>query len=206
MPCRQRMRAHRATGIGTGGHARWTNRCHLFRGPCSLFLYVVAAIWYHMHMTRAPADLATARVLADERPPIEAVRARAVAEPFDRLRPTVFLRPIIAPTVWFDEAATSATGYRVEHPFVRTYWTPILGPGATADLLRLATAARRGRLLPRPVHLPTLGRHGLVHESDATLRVRTVIPDVPRHLEHLLPQSLRRQLHEQRRTSRIPRM
>ncbi len=82
----------------------------------------------------------------------------------------------------------------MEHPLVRKFWTPILGPGATADLLRLATAARRGRLLPRPVHLTLLAQHGLVVEHGAVVRVRTEIPTVPNHLEHLLPEFLRREL------------
>lgn len=138
-----------------------------------------------------PQSSATARVSSEERPPFEAVPARVAAEPFQRIRPTVHLRPWIVPEVW---TQPRAGGYPVEHPFVRKYWTPILGPGATADLLRLATAARRGRPLPRPVHITLLGRHDLVCQTGIIVRVRTTIPTVPTHLVRLLPQFLRREL------------
>lgn len=147
-------------------------------------------------MTALHTPSAAARVPSDERPPIEAVPTRAAVEPFQRIRRTSHERIPIVPRVW---VADALPGYPVEHPSVRRFWTPILGPGATADLLRLATAARRGRSLPRPLHLATLGRHDMVRQDGAIVRVRIQIPDVPRHLEQLLPAFLRRELRARRR-------
>jgi hypothetical protein len=113
------------------------------------------------------------------------------AEPFQRLRPTVFERPAVRPAVWPDHIDD---GYPVTHPYVRRYWTPVLGPGAVADLLRLATAAARGCPLPRPLHLPTLAKIGFVLHSQRSLLVRTHVPAVPIMLRRRLPPSLRREL------------
>jgi hypothetical protein len=44
---------------------------------------------------------------------------------------------------------------------VLRFWALALGPGTVADLLRLMTADRRGRL-GRPLHLAQLARAGLV--------------------------------------------
>ena len=95
------------------------------------------------------------------------------------------------PLVWAEHVDA---GFPVIHPYVRRYWTPILGPGAVADLLRLATAAVRGRSLPRPLHLGELGRIGLVHESGPRLLVRTHVPALPAALRRRLPPALRREL------------
>lgn len=127
----------------------------------------------------------------DECPPIGAVPALGAAEPFQRLRPTVFERPAVFPGVWQNHVDD---GYPVTHPYVRRYWTPILGPGAVADLLRLATAAARDRPLPRPLHLPTLARVGFVGLSDGRLLVRSHVPAVPMMLSRGLPPRLRREL------------
>jgi len=72
----------------------------------------------------------------------------------------------------------------------------VLGPGAVADLLRLATAASRDRSLRRPVGLSRLSVFGLVRESAGHIEVRTVIP--PLTATHLmaLPPAIRR-LHDQ---------
>ena len=42
--------------------------------------------------------------------------------------------------------------------------------------MRLATAASRGRSLPRPLHLDTLARHGLVSSDGSSLWVRSTAP------------------------------
>ncbi len=112
------------------------------------------------------------------------------APPFARLRPTVIDRPVIRPTVW--EIETSV-GYPPTDPYVRRYWIPVVGPGAIADLLRLATAATRRRPLLRPLHLATLARAGLVTAADGSVAVRLVIPPVPEHLRTRLPARLRRE-------------
>jgi hypothetical protein len=68
-----------------------------------------------------------------------------------------------------------------------------MGPGAVADLLRLATAAARDRSLPRPVYLPTLMREGLARRNGDVLAVRTFVPLlVPGQVERL-PPALRRE-------------
>lgn len=85
-------------------------------------------------------------------------------------------RRLVEPEPWPDD---DRVGYPSDHPYVRRYWTAVLGPGAVADLLRLATAAQRGRSLRRPVNLASLTRAGLVRHSDGRILVRTVIPPVP---------------------------
>jgi hypothetical protein len=136
---------------------------------------------------------ATLGFFTDDRPPIGAVPPPGVAEPYLRLRRTVFDRPRIVPEVW------DAPGdYPWSHPYVRRYWTPVLGPGAVADLLRLATAATRGRSLPRPVHLEELARTGLVRQIGLAVVVRTSIPAVPTPLRRRLPPMLQRELDDLR--------
>ncbi len=132
---------------------------------------------------------ATLGSLTDDRPPIGAVPSPGVAEPYLRLRRTAYVRPRFVPVVW-----DVPGDYRVAHPYVRRYWIPILGPGAVADLLRLATAAQRGRSLPRPVHLEELARVGFVRETASAVLVRTSIPAVPAQLRRRLPPRLQREL------------
>jgi len=139
---------------------------------------------------------ATPGSFPDDRPPIGTVPHPGVAEPFDRIRPTVHDRPLIHPVVW---AVGDGSDFPLDHPYVRRYWVPVLGPGAIADLLRLATAAARGRPLPRPRHLADLGRAGLVRtDSGATgaevVMVRTGIPPVHAGWRRRLPPRLRREL------------
>ncbi len=129
----------------------------------------------------------------DDRPPIAPDSAPAPgAVDRSRLRRTVWPRPIISPRVW----TTSEPGYPVTSSYVRTFWTAVLGPGAVADLLRLATAASRDRSLRRPAGLSQLTVFGLVRESAGHIEVRTVIP--PLTITHLLalPPAIRR-LHDQ---------
>jgi len=113
------------------------------------------------------------------------------AEPFVRLRPTVHDRPQVRPLVWAEHVGA---GFPVAHPYVRRYWTLVLGPGAVADLLRLATAAMRNRSLPRPLHLVDLATVRMVHGAGSRLLVRTHVPEVPAALRQRLPPSLRREL------------
>lgn len=91
------------------------------------------------------------------------------------------MRRTVRPLVWPD----TSDGYPLHHPYVRRFWTALLGPGAVAELLRLATAAARGRSLPRPLHLRTLARYRLVTTRGDLLLVRTAIP-------RLTPEQVRR--------------
>ena len=108
------------------------------------------------------------------------------------LRATARQRAIIKPIPW-DWADELATGnYTPTHPYVRLYWTATIGPGAVADLLRLATAATRGRSLRRPTHLHVLVRVGLAHTHNGHVFVRTSIPPLNAIQQRLLPPDLRR--------------
>ncbi len=104
-------------------------------------------------------------------------------------RPTVQQRPWVAPDLWHDPLAE--LGYPPTDPYVRRFWTAAIGPGAVADLLRLAVAASRGRALPRPLHLDQLARHDLVRQRDGRLFVRATIPPLPASHTRRLPPSLR---------------
>ncbi len=82
--------------------------------------------------------------------------------------------------------------YTPTHDYVRRFWIAVLGPGAVADLLRLAAAAHSGRSLKEPTHLPSLLTAGLVRRHGATLAVPEHIPPVPDHLVARFPPRLRR--------------
>ncbi len=105
------------------------------------------------------------------------------------IRPTAVPRPFVHPRIW----DAGPGGLPVDHPYVRRYWTAAIGAGAVADLLRLATAARRDRSLRRPHSLPALIRASLVRIADGQIQVRTRIPHLPPHLARRLPPRLRRE-------------
>jgi len=111
--------------------------------------------------------------------------------PTSSLRPTVAVRPLVSPVMWPAEAVF---GYAPEDPYIRRYWTAVLGPGAVADLLRLMVAAKRKRKIPRPVFLADLAREGLVLLLEDRVWVRPRVPPLaPRHIRRLHP-SLRAEL------------
>ena len=116
-----------------------------------------------------------------------APRSGAAASP---IRRTAKERSIITPIPW--DWAEIENGYSPTHPYVRLYWTATIGPGAVADLLRLATAAARGRSLRRPTHLHVLVRAGLAHTHNGHVFVRTRIPPLSAVQVRLLPPDLRR--------------
>lgn len=127
----------------------------------------------------------------DNRPPVveSAPHPGAAAKP---VRATARQRAIITPLPW-DTTNPDTTTYAPSHPYIRKYWTATIGPGAVADLLRLATAAQRGRSLRRPTHLHVLVRANLAHTRAGQTFVRTRIPQLtPLHVR-LLPPDLRRQ-------------
>lgn len=92
-----------------------------------------------------------------------------------------------------DQPGAIALDVAVTDGYVRRFWTAALGPGAVADLLRLAAAAEGGRSLPRPVHLDALVRTGLVGGgAGPVLIVSDRVPLLPRHFLAALPPALRR--------------
>lgn len=108
------------------------------------------------------------------------------------LRPTAKQRAIIKPLPW-DSTNPNLITYPTDHPYVRLYWTATIGPGAVADMMRLATAAKRDRSLRRPTHLHVLVRANLVHTHSGHVFVRTRIPQLNSIQVRLLPPDLRRQ-------------
>lgn len=111
-----------------------------------------------------------------------------------KLRRTVWPRAVVAPRVW----DTNDPGYPAASRYVRTFWTAALGPGAVTDLLRLATAAARGRSLRRPLGLSRLCEAGLAREVGGRLEVRTTIPPLSGPVLRVLHPAVRR-LHEEAR-------
>ncbi|MGH9053694.1 MAG: hypothetical protein ACRDWX_11885, partial [Acidimicrobiia bacterium] len=135
------------------------------------------------HLSGVP-DMAGSVNLADldlgdgdyARPPltVEAAPLSGAASPSPA---TVRRRPLV-----------EGPGYAPHHPYVRRYRTAVLGPGAVADLLRLMTAARRGRALRQPLHLAELARAGLVRFEQGRVWVRETVPSLsPRHVRRLPP-------------------
>ncbi len=122
----------------------------------------------------------------DDRPPIamDPAPLPGVAAP---IRRTARMRRIVTPHPW----PNSDDGTSLLDHDARRRWCALIGPGAVADLLRLATAAARGRSLPRPVSLDTLARYGLVTSHDAQVLVRTTFPVIPVGLVQRLHPSLR---------------
>lgn len=125
----------------------------------------------------------------DNRPPV--VRFAPPPGVAAAPRRTTHQRRAITPHLWDAPPAGPGT-YPSNHPYVRKYWTATIGPGAVADLLRLATAAQRGRSLRRPTYLHVLIRAGLVHVDDHNVYVRTHIPRLSPHQIKRLPPDLRR--------------
>ncbi len=81
-------------------------------------------------------------------------------------------------------------GYQPTDPYIRRYWVAAIGPGAVADLLRLAAAAQRGRSLPVPTHLDVLLREGLVARMGDVIGIPTTFPQLPLRLRGRLPPRL----------------
>ena len=131
----------------------------------------------------------------DDRPPIvtgdPAPPPGAAELPYQPLRPTVWLRPVIEPRLWRD--AHAEIGFPGHHGYVRRFWTAVIGPGAVADLLRLAVAARRDRSLPRPIYLPVLIRENLARQDAGTVYVRPTVPPLAADQVRRLAPALRRE-------------
>ncbi len=119
------------------------------------------------------------------RPPV----ARPVPTPAKLLRPTVRPRAVIRPVLRRHKRG----GFRISDPYVRRFWTAALGPGAVADLMRLASAARAGKSIKRPHHLSDLVRLGIAGHGPEGTWVLCTIPAVPRSLATRMPPDIRRQ-------------
>ena len=104
------------------------------------------------------------------------------------IRRTAKVREIVRPVPSRHDAA----GFAMTHAYVRQFWVAAIGPGAVADLLRLAAAAQSGRSLRKPIHLPSLLTEGLVSHAGGTLYVPKSIPRVPPRLVKSMPPALRR--------------
>ncbi|MFQ5948534.1 MAG: hypothetical protein ACE5KX_06720 [Acidimicrobiia bacterium] len=90
-------------------------------------------------------------------------------------------------------------------PYIRRFWTAVIGPGAVADLLRLVTAAKKRIQIRRPLYLGVLAREGLVRAENGRLWIRPTIPPLSVTHARRLPPLLRqehRELRWQRREER----
>ena len=89
--------------------------------------------------------------------------------------------------------AASGVGFATNNPYVRRFWTAAIGPGAVADLMRLAVAAKRDRSLPLPESIGVLVREDLARWVNGRLFVRVVIPALAPAQERRLSPELKRE-------------
>ena len=112
----------------------------------------------------------------DARPPIDTDAApapdAAKVTPLGGANVTALPRPWILPRL----TTPADPGHPPDDPAVRRFWTAVVGPGAVADLLRLTAAARAGRRIRRPTHLPLLLREGLAHRRGSIVVVHPNVP------------------------------
>ncbi len=181
-------------------------RRHLPRGRLSIRVFdfvsrsqleslpSLAASWYHSSMTKSAT--APGALRRDARPPISPDSAPNPGAVAASRRRTVVPRPMLRPVKALGHTARPGSQPRsvpVTDGYVRRFWTAVIGPGAVADLLRLAAAAERGRSLLRPVHLDVLLRFGLVSCRGAIAIVSHRVPLLPPPLVRSLPPRLRRE-------------
>ena len=107
------------------------------------------------------------------------------------MRTTARQRPLLTPQPW---PQPRPEAFATDHPYVRRYWSAVLGPGAVADLLRLATAAQRGRSLALPTHLSGLLQADLARRIEHTIEVKVTVPPLPDHYLARLHPRLRTEL------------
>ncbi|MGI9529157.1 MAG: hypothetical protein ACR2NG_05550, partial [Acidimicrobiia bacterium] len=111
------------------------------------------------------------------------------------MRQTAMQRPVVKAEL----ISEHLDGYAPTDQYVRTFWISVVGPGAVADLLRLAAAAHSGRPLKRPNNLGALIREGLAHPTDdGTIKVHQRVPELNAKQVRRLPPALRRQHQEHR--------
>ena len=105
------------------------------------------------------------------------------------VRRTAVTRPLIVPTL----VEGADDGVPATHPYVRTFWIPIIGPGAVADLCRLTAAAQRGRPLKLPLHVTALARRGLVTRGADSISVVASVRSLTPAESRSLPPGIRLQ-------------
>ena len=119
------------------------------------------------------------------RPPV----ASATPAPAGATRPTNRKRPQVRVRLLDDRS----DGVAASDPYVRRFWTAVIGPGAVADFLRLIRAGKVGKPITRPGHLADLVRCGLVAHHRKTIWLTESVPIVPAHLVRTTPPFLRRE-------------
>ena len=125
-------------------------------------------------------------VRLDERPPVATdiaplpgAAARISAQSRYRVTPRLWPFPLV-------------DGVDPTHPYVRAYWTAVVGAGAVADLLRIIAAARRSASLLHPLFVPVLTREGLIHHSRGAMWVHSHVPPLGRKQVLRLTPALKR--------------
>lgn len=121
--------------------------------------------------------------------PLPGVSDSSVVSPV-RIRRTAQKRPTITPSI----EPGKPEGFAMTDPYVRRFWVAAIGPGAVADLLRLAAAAQSDRSLRTPTHLPTLIRYGLARREGTRLTVPDRVPPLPQDLRDRLRPPVRQEL------------
>ena len=106
----------------------------------------------------------------------------------DPLRPTATQRPLVVAVL--DD---SREGFPTTHPYVRNFWLPLVGPGAVADLLRLAPPHNAAVPSSAPRTWPRSYARGLARPiGPTTIAVHDHVPGLePAQVRRLHP-SLRR--------------
>ena len=140
-------------------------------------------------ITAAPGSVPRNRARPPTRSGVPAPQPGAAVPVVDRSRPTVARRRSIEPAVWYGRPG----GFPTHHPYVRRFWTAAIGPGAVADLMRLAVAAQRGRSLPLPITTEMLLREGLIAWRHGRLLAGVSVPPLPIRYVRRMPPALQRE-------------
>lgn len=109
---------------------------------------------------------------AHDRPDRPPVTAPSVRDPWAAASPTVRSRPLIRPVA----TPGPPGGHSPDDHAIRRFWVAAIGAGAVEDLLRLITAARRGKRIKNPKFISTLIREGLAATDGRTVVVRQLVP------------------------------